>query len=348
MLDFPQQSFIEICCYGFLISLTMEYLEMEVIQTTAVAVAPEIAASVSTEGTAAAAPVTPTEPVVAKTVSSEDARVARLNEELRMHILISYAGDEKNRDSRIWTAHAADFVTRVEEIGGYANVLPHVLQSFMRYCGNWDVKRTLLESISRAFGEIIGDKERLVVEDARVVSLITLTSMAAPEQTLKVCENVKAAYAAHDLEIPVAVSAKIAEREKKSAEYAEKRAETEMERKVHAFRHPRIFKGMGLEAATKVMVTSGYSLKDRRGNNLFFVGRDPETNVVTKKTYYGDGNTPATRDRQPQRNRGSDMLSHFDSAKPKADLRIRADGKVVVVRQSKHGVANPQRAALTK
>ena len=270
---------------------------MEATQTTAVAAtAPEIAATPITENTA--------EPAVTAKANPEDERIARLNRELDLLVTASYGNDRKNRAP--WTDHAANFARLVEEIGGYTKVWPSTINSFAYLCADRAVKGKIFDGVMKTYAEIFGDKERLVAEEKRVVAFVTLAFMTGKNPSMT------AIYAAHGLEVPVSVAAKIAEGEKRKAAYAARKAEEqariELARKVQAFRHPRLHRGMTLLAKGQEMLAAGYTRVPGQSKPgvLYFEGRDPETGALVKKPVFGEG--PGVPGIKPNLSRGKSVV----------------------------------------
>ena len=218
------------------------------------------------------------------------AEKATPNDDLFFLVEISFAKDKTNREA--WVDHAARLHERVQEIGGYAQVYPKTINSFAYNCPDRAVREKLLVGVTSAYADILADKERLSTEERRVVSFITLVSMANPSQTEPIVASIKSAYAAHGLEIPKSVADKVAERAQVAQKRQEGAAEREriaLERRAHAFRKPYLHKGMSFEEKAQTLRALGYRLdtRDMQGN-LHFVGRDPITGEVVKQVIYGE------------------------------------------------------------
>lgn len=252
-----------------------------------------------------AAPATETTAVAVKAVSPEDARIARLNRELDLLVSASYGLDCKNRAP--WNDHAANFSRLVEEIGSYAKVWISTINSFVYLCHDREIKAKIFDAVTRAYADIFANKELLVAEENRMVAFVSLAFMARVD-----IEKIKTAtvgvYAAHGLEVPAKVAAKIVEGEKREAEYAARRtaeqAKIELARKVQAFRHPRLHRGMTLLAKGQEMLAAGYTRVpgQSRPGVLYFEGKDPETGELVKKPIFGE--TPGIPGTKPSLPRG--------------------------------------------
>lgn len=270
---------------------------MNTTDNTAATPTPAVAA---TPAVAPASAETSAAPVTVKAATPEDARITRLNRELDLLVQASYKQDRKNRAP--WNDHAANFSRLVEEIGGYTKVWPGTINSFVYLCADRAVKGKIFEAVTRAYvAEIFGDKERLAVEEKRVVAYVSLAFSASKKPAMAEI------YVAHGLEVPMSVSAKFAEREKKDAEYVARKAadqaKIEFQRKVNAFRHPRLHKGMTLLAKGQEMLACGYTRVPgaSKPGVLYFEGRDPETGELVKKPIFGEGpGVPGTKPSLPR------------------------------------------------